>query len=37
MALAHVNGYLASDGKFFFKEGKVEAEVYEQTLEFRRW
>lgn len=37
MALAHVNGYLASDGRFFFKDDKTEAETYELILEFRRW
>jgi hypothetical protein len=37
MALANVQGYLASDGKFFFKNESKETEAYERVLEFRRW
>ena len=37
MALANVQGYLTSDGKFFFKDDKSNAEAYQQYLDFRRW
>lgn len=37
MALANVQGFLASDGKFFFKDKKDEAETHERMLEFRIW
>jgi len=37
MALANVQGYLTSDGKFFFKDQKERAEAHEKVLYFRRW
>lgn len=37
MALSNVQGYLASDGKFFFKDDKANAEAYQQYLDFRIW
>lgn len=37
MALTHVQGYLTSDGKFFFKDDKACAEIHEQELDFKRW
>ncbi len=37
MTLAHVQGYLASDGKFFFKEDRELAYTHEAALEFRAW
>ena len=37
MALANVQGYLSSDGKFFFKDKKEDAEAHEEALHFRRW
>lgn len=37
MALSNVQGYLASDGKFFFKDNKGLAEAHEAELQFRAW
>ena len=37
MALANVQGYLTSDGKFFFKDQKEAAEIHEAELQFRAW
>lgn len=37
MALTNVQGYLTSDGKFFFKNQKEDAEAHEEVLHFRSW
>lgn len=37
MAIANVQGYLTSDGKFFFKDQKEAAVAHEEVLHFRRW
>jgi hypothetical protein len=37
MALARVQGFLASDGKFFFGEHRSAAEEYEAQLQFHAW
>lgn len=37
MALANVQGFVASDGKFFFKNDKEAAEAHELQLQFRQW
>lgn len=37
MGLANVQGFLTSDGKFFFKDDKAAAEQHEAELQFREW
>jgi hypothetical protein len=37
MALTNVQGFLASDGKFFFKDQGQAASVYEAELQFKAW
>lgn len=37
MALANVNGFLTSDGRFFFRDDRDQAMAHELQIQFRRW